>query len=193
MLAEDQRIEAQSRYNAGNALYRMGRLEDAVGQYLRTLELDPDDEDARFNLEFVRREMERRREDQQQRRQEQQEQEKQQQEETRQGSDKDNQPQEQDDKGSRQDKERQEKSGQPPPDGGDEKTEDSTNPNRSPESETPDQQRRQKRTGSARSGGMSEENIQQLLDVVEADSAENMREFLRNQQPAGTAVHEKDW
>ena len=69
---EDPSVQAQSYYNAGNALYRAGKLEEAVEQYLKSLEIDPNDEDSKFNLEFVRREIRRRMNEQQQRQQEQQ-------------------------------------------------------------------------------------------------------------------------
>ncbi len=47
-------------YNMGNTAYRQGKLEEAVAHYRQALDLDPGDEDARFNLEFVRREIKRR-------------------------------------------------------------------------------------------------------------------------------------
>jgi Ca-activated chloride channel homolog len=40
-------------YNRGNALARLGRLDDAVTAYERVLEREPDHEDARHNLELV--------------------------------------------------------------------------------------------------------------------------------------------
>lgn len=40
-------------YNIGNAYYRQGNLGMAVVNYERALKLDPTDEDARANLEFV--------------------------------------------------------------------------------------------------------------------------------------------
>lgn len=40
-------------YNIGNACYRQGSLGKAVVNYERALKLDPTDEDARANLEFV--------------------------------------------------------------------------------------------------------------------------------------------
>ena len=55
-----QSLEAQALYNLGNAMYRQGKLEEAVEYYKKTLELDPEDEDARKNLEFVREEIKRR-------------------------------------------------------------------------------------------------------------------------------------
>ena len=71
--AQDAQLEAKALYNLGNTMYRQGKLEDAVEYYKKTLELDPEDEDARKNLEFVREEIKRRMneaKDTQQRRQE---------------------------------------------------------------------------------------------------------------------------
>lgn len=44
-----------SAYNAGNALARLGRLEDAVTAYDEALQVDPQDADARHNRDLVRR------------------------------------------------------------------------------------------------------------------------------------------
>ena len=70
-------LEEKSFYNLGNCAYRQGKLEEAVAYYQKALELTPEDEDARFNLEFVREEIKRRineskeREEQQQQQQQQ--------------------------------------------------------------------------------------------------------------------------
>lgn len=53
-------LRAQALYSLGNVAYRQGRLEDAEEHFLAALDSQPDDADAKFNLEFVRREMERR-------------------------------------------------------------------------------------------------------------------------------------
>lgn len=50
---------AKSLYNQGNAAYRLGRLPEAVSLYEQALELAPDDQDTRLNLDFVRRQLER--------------------------------------------------------------------------------------------------------------------------------------
>ncbi len=57
-------VAAQALYSLGNAVYRQDRLEEAIGHWQQTLNLDPRDEDARFNLELARRELERRRAEQ---------------------------------------------------------------------------------------------------------------------------------
>jgi len=71
-------LAQQAHYNLGNTLYYQGRLEEAVTSYERAVELDPEDEDARHNLEYVREELKRRQEQAQQQR-EQREQQRQQQ------------------------------------------------------------------------------------------------------------------
>jgi Ca-activated chloride channel family protein len=58
--ARDAHMETQALYNLGNAMYRQAKLEEAVEYYKKTLALDPEDEDASNNLEFVREEIKRR-------------------------------------------------------------------------------------------------------------------------------------
>lgn len=84
----DPKMEQRARYNLGNALYKMGefevnqgkqeglaKLEQAIEAYKRALDLDPNDKDAKYNLEFVRRKLkEMSKRDPQQQKQEQQQQ-----------------------------------------------------------------------------------------------------------------------
>lgn len=46
---------AHAHYNLGNTLYRAGRLEEAREAYLEALRRDPDDADAKYNLELTQR------------------------------------------------------------------------------------------------------------------------------------------
>ena len=46
--------DARSLYNLGNAMAYQGKLDAAIDAYEKTLELDPDDEDAKYNLELVK-------------------------------------------------------------------------------------------------------------------------------------------
>ncbi len=64
--AGDEELRAQALYNLGNSAYRQGRLDQAIDFYRASLEVDPDDIDAKFNLEFVREEMERQKQEQEQ-------------------------------------------------------------------------------------------------------------------------------
>jgi len=58
--AKDIALEEKAYYNLGNCSYRMGKLDEAITWYQKALELNPDDEDAKYNLEFVREEIKRR-------------------------------------------------------------------------------------------------------------------------------------
>ena len=49
--------QARTHYNLGNTLYRSGKYPEAIQAYQKCLELTPDDQDAKFNLEFVRKKM----------------------------------------------------------------------------------------------------------------------------------------
>jgi Ca-activated chloride channel family protein len=58
--AGEPELRQKAFYNLGNCAYRQGKLEEAVAHYKYALDLNPEDEDARFNLEFVREEIKRR-------------------------------------------------------------------------------------------------------------------------------------
>ncbi len=58
--AGDPTISQRAIYNLGNTAYRQGKLEQSLSFYQKALELDPKDEDAKFNIEFVKKEIQRR-------------------------------------------------------------------------------------------------------------------------------------
>jgi len=77
--AQDAKVEETALYNIGNAMYRQGKLQEAVEYYKKAIELDLEDKDAQHNLEFVREEIkkkinESKKTEQQQKQQEQKEQ-----------------------------------------------------------------------------------------------------------------------
>ncbi|MEZ4271015.1 MAG: tetratricopeptide repeat protein [Myxococcota bacterium] len=59
----DKNIRAEALYSLGNVAYRQGKLDVAIQRYQSALELNPEDQDAKFNLEFVRNEVRRRHEE----------------------------------------------------------------------------------------------------------------------------------
>ncbi len=71
LLLGDDGIRQQATYNLGNTAFRLGKLDEAIDWYKRSLEIDPNDEDTKFNLEFVRDEIRRRHEEDQKRQAEQ--------------------------------------------------------------------------------------------------------------------------
>lgn len=56
---------ADSHYNRGNALARLGRLQESIEAYEKSLVLKPDDKDAQYNLELVKKQLEQQKQQQQ--------------------------------------------------------------------------------------------------------------------------------
>lgn len=53
----DKGLQANSWFNAGNALYEMGRFKDSAQAYIQSLRINPRDPDAKHNLELALRKM----------------------------------------------------------------------------------------------------------------------------------------
>jgi len=50
----DTRFQSKVHYNIGNTLFRSGKIAESILSYKKVLELNPDDVDAKYNLEFAR-------------------------------------------------------------------------------------------------------------------------------------------
>lgn len=51
----DSSLQRDARYNTGNCLFKSGDLQGAIEQYIEALKVDPNDQDAKHNLELARR------------------------------------------------------------------------------------------------------------------------------------------
>jgi len=115
LVTEDIEQEAFTHYNTGNVYYRMGDYQNAIQSFQRSLELNPGDIDAKYNLELSRKMLKEQmkpenQQQQQQQQQEQQQQEQQQQEQQQQ------QPDQQDQQEKQDDQQQQQEQPQPQPD-----------------------------------------------------------------------------
>ncbi len=70
MKTQDNRLKQKAIYNLGNANYRKEKFEDAVKNYEDALKLDPNDSQAKQNLEFVKKIIEMKKQQQEQKQQE---------------------------------------------------------------------------------------------------------------------------
>ncbi len=52
--SDDVQLQAQSYYNLGNTLYRLDKWPESILAYQQALKLNPEDKDAKYNLEYVR-------------------------------------------------------------------------------------------------------------------------------------------
>jgi tetratricopeptide (TPR) repeat protein len=54
----DPDLRARAYYNLGNSFYRQGQFAEAIAAYQEALKLNPDDQDAKHNLELAQRQLE---------------------------------------------------------------------------------------------------------------------------------------
>ena len=54
---KDEQLRSAAAYDLGNALVKTGKIPEALAAYKRALDLDPGDRDAKYNLEFLQRMM----------------------------------------------------------------------------------------------------------------------------------------
>jgi len=159
-------------YNLGNALVNDGKLEEAIGAYSNSLKVNHTDMDAKYNLETVRRLMKMQQQQQQQ-----------------QGGESDSTQQQ------------QQQNQQPEP-------QDGQGDNAKPEPNEDQQENEQQAQNNPNSDGepqdstsqpkpedmneMSEEEAQQLLQAMQGDELDAIKEKLRRQFGKPKRV-EKDW
>lgn len=54
MTTQDVNLKQKSYYNLGNTYYQMNKYQESIQSYIKALDLDPNDADAKYNLELVR-------------------------------------------------------------------------------------------------------------------------------------------
>ncbi|MEW6095153.1 MAG: tetratricopeptide repeat protein [bacterium] len=57
LTSKDTLLQAKTYYNIGNCQYRAGKLVDAITSYKKSLEINPNDLEVKYNLEFVRKKL----------------------------------------------------------------------------------------------------------------------------------------
>jgi len=109
---DDIMLQSKAYYNMGNTLYRMNKLPESILQYTQALKYNPDDIDAKYNLEYVRRKLKDQAEKQQGENQQQQQKQQQQNENK---DEKEKQEQEQQQKPDQEKEQQEEQQQQPKP------------------------------------------------------------------------------
>lgn len=54
ILTQDVKLQQLSYYNQGNTYYQLNKYQEAIQSFKKALDLDPNDQDAKYNLELVR-------------------------------------------------------------------------------------------------------------------------------------------
>ena len=164
---------SRSAYNAGNAAFAAQDLEGALAYYRHSLLRNPDNTDARFNYEFVKRRIEE--QEQQDSQQQDQNQEQDPQESGNENSDDGQDEQQQDES------EQQQQNGQNEQQGENERQQ-----NESPQEQEQEQQNRQ--TGEQQ---LSQAQAERILQALEQEEGNLLREIQRTESRPHRV--EKDW
>ena len=166
---------SRSAYNAGNAAFAAQDLEGALAYYRHSLLRNPDNEDARFNYEFVKRRIEEQ-EQQEQQNSQQQEQNQEQQESGNENSNNDqNEPQQDENESPQQQSGQNEQQGE----------------NEQPQNESPQEQEQQPQNRQTGEQQLSQAQAERILQALEQEEGNLLREIQRTESRPHRV--EKDW
>jgi Ca-activated chloride channel family protein len=191
--ARDARLEEKSLFNAGNTLYRQGKLEEAIEYYKKALALATEDKDAQQNLEFVREEIKRRMNEAKDTQKKQQEQEQKKDQNCKNPQQQDNQTQSAGQQ-QQQEKKDQEQEGQDQQQPQDQQKKESQPQDQQQAAagneKAPQDEKQQAAPDDARE--MSKEEAQQWLNSVR-ENRDNLKEGKQRARAQGGARSGKDW
>ena|GEM_PF-349550 len=188
--ADDSAMRAHAHYNIGNTEFRKGDYEKAIEAYKKSLGLNPDDIDTKYNLEVALKMLEQQQQqqsecqnpqdqeeqDEQEKNQDQQQNDDQQQQDQQQDQKEDDQQKEQDQQQQEQDKEQEQQ-----------EQEQQQSPGEQSEEEQQQQQQMAEQPVE-----MSEEDAERLLNAATGNDREVLRKLVRKKVPA-TGYQGKDW
>lgn len=172
-------------YNQGNVLAKSGRLEEAVEAYKKSLALDPDNEDARFNKDLVEKELEKRKKQQEQNKDRQQD-------NSQQAKDKDQKSGEQQQGGGSEQNKKENEGKENPPEKSDEKSGQSDEaqesakeqqPNRPEKKPSVEEKQQAEQNPDEKSGPEDERGQQAMSEARPADEQQQANEQWLNRIP----------
>lgn len=165
---------ARSAYNAGNAAFAAQDLEGALAYYRHSLLRNPDNEDARFNYEFVKRRIEEQ-EQQEQQNSQQQDQEQDQQDSGNENNNDQNESQQDENESPQQQNEQNEQQGE----------------NEQQQNESPQEQEQQPQNRQTGEQQLSQAQAERILQALEQEEGNLLREIQRTESRPHRV--EKDW
>ena len=170
--ADDVPLTGQAQYNLGNTYYRMGDYQSAITAYEEALKLNPDDMDAKFNLELARKMLKENMDSQEQQQQQQQQQEEEEKKEEEEQQQEQEQEQEQPEDQNSEDQQQQQQQQQQQGD----------------QDEEQDEQKKQQQAQPQR---ISKEDAERILNGLKDDEQEVQKKVRRQNVPSGYTG--KDW
>lgn len=169
--SDDVKLQAQGYYNIGNTLYRLNKWPESILAYQLALKLDPNDEDAKYNLEYVRAKLKENAEKQPQEQQNQQQQQQQNQQQDSQQNQNDQNQQEQ-----QQQQQQDQQAGEQ---------------QQQEQSQGEEEQQAQEQQGQAQEQKLTKEEAERLLQALEKQEKDAQKQ--RQVKARGRVRVEKDW
>jgi Ca-activated chloride channel family protein len=180
--SQDIALREKAFYNLGNSYYQMNKYQEAIQNYIKALELDPNDQDAKHNLELVRaklKEMADKQPMQNQQQQQQQNQQGGQQDQQQQNQQQDQQQSQQQQQQGEQEQEQQKQQ---------EQQQDLAKKDEQQKDQGGEKQAQQ----IEKKKELSKEEAERILQALRSDEKENQK-LRRPEQPARRPRVEKDW
>ncbi len=187
----DNNIKQKAFYNLGNTLYRAGKLNESLKSYEEALKLNPNDEDTRFNYEFVKEEIKKRMQDQAKRQKQQQKQCDNPQQNNDQKDKKQQQNQDQKKKQGQQDKKQQ---GQKKEEEKKKKEQDQKKQKQSKDTQKKEEQQQAKPVAAkkGKKEKMSDAEAKKILNMVKEDRTKHLKKKLKKMY-GEQGQPDKDW
>ena len=197
--SDDATLHGQAYYNIGNSLFRaaqdsiqlqnsqgaINNMTESIEYYKKALKVNPDDQEAKYNLEYVRKilkELAQQQQNQQNQQQQNQDQQQQQQE------------QQQGQEGQQDEQQGEEEQQQAQQQGEEEKEEDEQQQQQSEQAENEEQPPEEQQQQQARKEGeMSKEEAERMLDALRAAEKEVQEDQQKKQAPVSGRVTGKQW
>jgi Ca-activated chloride channel family protein len=185
--SETDSIKAMSYYNLGNTMFKAGDLQSAAEAYKRSLLIDPEDQDAKYNLELALKMMDEQ-QNQQQNQDQKQQQDKDQQDQQQKGGQQEQQEQEQSQQQNKQQNQDQEQ----------QQNQQAQNQENRQEQQEQDhenqaqQQEQQASQESQQAPEISPEELQRILAAIEASDKETQEAIIEQASRRKTSTG-KDW
>ena len=167
---EDKEIQAKAQYNLGNTFLKEKKFDEAVNAYKNSLRLNPEDMDAKYNLEYAKRMLQ---QQQQQNKDKNKDDKKDNKNQDKKNKDKKNQDKKDQDK-KKQDQQKQ-----------DQQKQDQQNQ----DNKKQDQQQRQQ----AQPQKISKKDAERMLQALKNDENNTLKKVRLKQVPAKAKKNEKDW
>jgi len=181
---DDGELKPKIFYNMGNSDFRLGQFEKALQNYESALKLIPEDEDAKFNYEFVKKLLEQMKQQQKEQQQQQQDQEQ---------KEDDSQEQQQQEGGDQQADQQQKEQEQQAQTGEEEKEqEEQAQATPQPQEEEEQPQEGEQAAKQRASQELTKEEAEALLNAIK-DEELQARELRIFRQKGKTVSPEKDW